>query len=181
MFKKKINFNKKRKAKSKSDKGSKSNDKEYDLDDRPYVPNTGTQFIDTAFEKGMGIDFYIDGARFLPDNSTVIKTIFEVYSIKGGEPLKFQGKDPVAAIPVLDTPAFNPVFEYRIELRKEKFDPTSTVLICIQTIDKNSDEVRIVGYSAINLFIARFTKKQPDNTNETVFNIFFFIIIIFFN
>jgi len=28
----------------------------------------------------MGIDFYIDGARFLPDNVTVTKVVMEVYN-----------------------------------------------------------------------------------------------------
>jgi hypothetical protein len=40
------------------------------------------QFLDKPFEKGMGIDFYIDGARFLPDNVTVSKVVMEVYSNK---------------------------------------------------------------------------------------------------
>lgn len=30
----------------------------------------------------MGIDFYIDGARFLPDNVMVTKVVMEVYSNK---------------------------------------------------------------------------------------------------
>lgn len=51
-----------------------------------------------------------------------------------------------------------PLFQYRRELRREKFDPTSLVLISIDTIDKSSGEIRICGYAAINLFINRFTK-----------------------
>lgn len=45
------------------------------LDERPFIVNTKKQYEDRPFEKGNGIDFYIDGARFLPDNVTVTKVI----------------------------------------------------------------------------------------------------------
>lgn len=51
-----------------------------------------------------------------------------------------------------------PVFHYRLELRPSYFDPTLTAFISIDTIDKRNDEVRILGYSAINFFINRKTK-----------------------
>ena len=41
------------------------------------------------------------------------------------------------------------------------------VFISIDTYDKATSEVRIVGYAAINLFLNRFSKTQPDNPSET--------------
>lgn len=52
-------------------KGAKKH--EWVIDPRPFIINTKRQYIDRPFEKGNGIDFYIDGARFLPDNVTVTK------------------------------------------------------------------------------------------------------------
>jgi len=40
---------------------------------RPFIVNTTKQYFDDIFFKGNGIDFYIDGARFLPDNVTITK------------------------------------------------------------------------------------------------------------
>ena len=48
---------------------------EWVIDPRPFIINTKRQYIDRPFEKGNGIDFYIDGARFLPDNVTVTKVL----------------------------------------------------------------------------------------------------------
>ena len=48
------------------------------IDKRPFIPNTKPQYLDKPFEKGHGIDFYIDCARFLPDNVTISKVEFEL-------------------------------------------------------------------------------------------------------
>lgn len=49
------------------------------IDGRPFIVNTKKQYEDRPFEKGNGIDFYIDGARFLPDNATVTKVIDQTF------------------------------------------------------------------------------------------------------
>jgi hypothetical protein len=102
----------------------------------------------------MGIDFYIDGGRFLPDNVTVVKIVMQVYNRKCREVFKSE-----AGLPELDSANYNPTFHFRRELRKEWFDPTSLVLISVDTIDKAKGEVRIVGYASINLFMNRFTRE----------------------
>lgn len=137
--------------------------REIAIDNRPYIPNTRPQYTDKSFEKGFGVDFYIDGARFLPDNVTVVKVILTLvnqeYDII---------KAPEAAIPELDSPAFSPLFSFRTEIRMDRFDPTALALISIETIDKSSNETRIVGYSAINLFINRYSKQQPTTSTDSV-------------
>jgi hypothetical protein len=67
---------KKRKKKIKEPKVKKYRWDDIPLDDRPFIENHYNQYKDRPFEKGFGIDFYIDGARFLPDNVTVTKVIF---------------------------------------------------------------------------------------------------------
>jgi hypothetical protein len=54
--------------------------------------------------------------------------------------------------------AYNPDFNYRRELRKDSFDPTTLVLLTIFTIDKSLNENRKVGYAAINLFLNPLSK-----------------------
>ena len=48
------------------------------MSNEPYIPNSNPQWQDRPFAKGYGIDFYLDGARFLPDNVTVTKAIIRV-------------------------------------------------------------------------------------------------------
>lgn len=49
--------------------------KKEELDDlsKAFLENLVRQYHDRPFEKGYGIDFYVDGARFLPDNVTICK------------------------------------------------------------------------------------------------------------
>lgn len=62
-------------------------------------------------------------------------------------------------LPELDSYSFNPLFNFRRELRKDHIDPTSIALMTIVTLDKATNENRIVGFAAIPLFIT--TGKNP--------------------
>lgn len=77
---------------------------------------------------------------------------------------------PKADLALLDSKyTYSPKFEFKMELRAPHFDPTAIALISIDTLDKNNnDEVRIVGYSAMNLFINSKTKEQPKSESENV-------------
>lgn len=148
--------------------------REIAIDNAPYISNTKPQFTDKTFEKGYGVDFYIDACRFLPDNVTVAKVTFTLVT-RDYEIIK----QPEAAVPELDSQTYSPLYAFRIELRMDKFDPTSLALISIETIDKSTNETRIVGYSAINLFINRFTKLQPESNTESVSLLVVFLFLIF--
>jgi len=136
-----------------------------DLDKRPFIENLKPQYHDRPFEKGYGIDLYIDGARFLPDNVTVSKIVLFVTNQNLDRMIP-----PQAGLPDLESYTFSPLFAFRQELRAPHFDPTLMALISLETVDQMNKEVRIVGYSAINLFISRVTKKQPTMENESVGN-----------
>lgn len=135
--------------------------KDVPIDNNPYITNIKLQCADKPFEKGMGVDFYIDGARFLPDNVMVTKVANEVFNSKLQSIFRAEG-----SIADLNSSNYSPNFNYRRELRKEWFDPTSIVYISIVTYDKATSEVRMVGYCAINLFLGRFTKTQPENSSD---------------
>ena len=49
----------------------------------PFIENLNIQYEDRPFEKGNGIDFYIDSARFLPDNVTVTKVVLFIVDSNG--------------------------------------------------------------------------------------------------
>jgi len=96
----------------------------------------------------MGIDFYIDALRFLPDKVTATKVYMQVYNIDYEEIFEKE-----TCLPELDSFSFNPMFNFRRELRKDHIDPTSIVLLTVITIDKATNETRIVGYAVVPLFI----------------------------
>jgi hypothetical protein len=112
----------------------------------------------------MGIDFYIDGLRYLPDKVTVCKAYMEVYNRRFERVF-----DVETASPDLNSLSMNPIFHFRRELRKDHFDPTSIVLITVITIDKSTNDNRIVGFTGINLFLNPYTKGQPENHSEDDF------------
>ena len=49
-------------------------------DPSPFIHNNSNLLPINDFEKGEGIDIYIDSARYLPDNVNVSKVILKVYN-----------------------------------------------------------------------------------------------------
>jgi len=68
---------------------------------------------------------------------------------------------PQACLPTLDCNTLSPMFDHKMELRAPHFDPTAMLFISILTIDKSNEEVRIVGYAAMNLFLGSKNKRPP--------------------
>jgi hypothetical protein len=139
-------------------------DRDVDIDNRPFIPNHGQQYEDKQFMKGFGIDFYIDGARNLPDNATVIKIILKVIN---SDYLDQTDTGLVNILPRFRGSTYSPVIDFRQELRSDYFDSTSLVFMTILTIDKSHNEPRVVGHCAINLFVNKYTKEQPTSNNDS--------------
>ncbi len=49
--------------------------------EKPYIPNDMKQFDEVRFQQGNGIDFYVDGGRFLNENVTYTRCIFRAFTI----------------------------------------------------------------------------------------------------
>jgi hypothetical protein len=136
-----------------------------ELRSEPFIENLRPQYDEAHyFEKGDGVDLYVDGARFLPDNVTCIKLI-----VKGFNSNLERVGTASGGLPDLDSGVYSPVFGFRTEFRAPVFDPTSTIVVTLVTIDSKHNEVRIVGYSVINLFLTKFRKEAPTDPNEQDF------------
>ena len=138
---------------------------EIKVDNSPFIKNTRKQYADKIFEKGYGIDFYLDACRFLPDNVSITKCIIRVVNAEYRDifPIK-------ATIPTKinrDNDCYNPIFDYRFEYRLELIDPQALLFLSFVTIDTTNNQPRIIGYSAINLFMNRFKLTQPTEPNDT--------------
>ena len=131
----------------------------------PFLENLQPQYDDgKLFQKGDGIDIYVDGARFLPDNSSCTKIVVKAFASS----LESIGQ-AVGGLSDLNSPAFSPVYGFRTEFRTPIFDPTTTLVISIITLDTAHNELRLLGYSAINLFMHKYRKNQPTEANEQDF------------
>jgi len=82
----------------------------------------------------MGVDFYIDGCRYLSDKVTCTKIFVEVWN-RNSEKI-FAAE---SALPDLDSMSFNPVYSFKREFRAQHIDPTSLVLLTLVTWDKASN------------------------------------------
>lgn len=49
----------------------------------------------------------------------------------------------------------------------DHIDPTTVMFLTILTVDKATNEVRIVGYSAIQLFVDQYDRTQVKVQNQT--------------
>ena len=149
----------------------KAEKKKYDkIYKEAFIQNFDRQYADISFPKGAGMDVYIDCCRFLPDNVTVTKLIVRFVNSELTDILSVQGGRPE-----LDSDIYNPVFNFRQELRAPSFDPTMMMCNLLLDIDityitfderGKIKQPRILGYSMFNLFVNKRTGKQPLDRSE---------------
>ncbi|KNC50266.1 uncharacterized protein AMSG_06425 [Thecamonas trahens ATCC 50062] len=99
---------------------------------------------------GDGFDVYIDGARYLPDNVTVTRAVGRVFTSSYDQPCP----NLTAASHIeLDASVYSPKYSAHAAFRAAVFDPTSTLLVKVTTVDRTNGNVATVGYAALNLFL----------------------------
>lgn len=79
-----------------------------------------------------------------------------------------QGQDISSSIE-LDSDILNPEYALRMEFRRGDFSPTSTLLLKIYTLERTSQELVVIGYSALAVFLDKATGVQPttDSNNSS--------------
>lgn len=118
-----------------------------------------------AFKNGDGIDFYIDGARFLPENVTYSRVILRALTIDQVKVI-----NPVKGNCELDVSSGrSPFYGFRFEVRAPMLDPSIVVQITIEAIDRSDGLSKIAGYAYFPLFLKSATKKQVIDKNELAF------------
>lgn len=59
--------------------------------------------------------------------------------------------------------AREPFYGFRQEIRAPKLDPSLTILVSIESIDRSDSNDKIVGYAYFHLFLDAITKKPITN------------------
>jgi len=119
----------------------------------------------------MGIDFYFDSCRHLPDNASIVKTTVQIIDTELNI-VKPQESD----LPDLNSSSFDPLYNMKVELRSSNVPSTALALITLSTIDEVTNQPKIIGYSAINLFVNRSTQAPPISNSEAVNSFFCFFL-----
>jgi len=99
--------------------------------------------------QGKGVDVYIDGARTLPFSTTVTRVIATVHA---GD--KFENMPDVSLDAVVDpdtNDVLSPTFGARFEMR-DSIPLDAILVVRLYTVDRYSQELTYLGFSAVNLF-----------------------------
>jgi hypothetical protein len=136
---------------------------DFEIDKRPFIRNVKPQFRNNLFEKGSGIDLYIDGARYLPNSVGVTKILIRVIDSNLKDVMLPQTK-----LATMDSSIYVPLFEFRHELRLPFYDPTLMVMITLLTLEPDNS-TKIFGFSFLPLFINKDTYKPVENVHEESF------------
>lgn len=139
--------------------------KDPEVDRRPFIPNDKPGWSDIQFEKGSGVDFYVDQARYLPSAVTVTKIMVRFIDSEINDV-----SDVTSKVSELTSKIFEPEFNYRHELRYPYFNPTTMAVITLFTVDVRDVEGNpsVIGYSFFPLFLNRETKQQPESQEDFV-------------
>lgn len=115
----------------------------------PFIPNDQEQQTDEPFLPKDGVDYYIDGARFLPENTSYPRITVHGYNKFGKAFLKATTVSP----DLIASKTREPFFGFRSEIRGAKLDPTSLLIFTLDTFDLSCGEARLIGHAVMPLFI----------------------------
>ena len=151
--------------------------KEEQLKVVPYM-ECGIQYTDIKnfYERGHGIDFYIDQARYLPDGCTVTRLIIRGITNTND---KMIGSTKTYS-EINDSTRQIQVYDFRMEIRPENqvkksktLHPTTYMEIMIETVDRSDMTEKIVGYAYFPLFLMADQSLTPpfeESTQQFVYN-----------
>eukprot|EP01083_Nonionella_stella_P028698 79072_1 len=147
-----------------------------EVSDRPWIRVENKANTWNIFEDGDGVDLYVDGARFLPSNTSITKLYVQLMwrEVDGatGEQIGLH-KDSAPEFTYCDTgeSCYNPVFNLRHEYRKDIFDKHCICIFRLDTIELYTHKCQILGYSALNLFVDNDNQNDCKYLNEGSFQL----------
>ena len=115
--------------------------------ERPWISSGTCGSPVERYQKGDGVEFYIDSAMWLPDNCTFTRVVLKLFT---------SAKEPIGnaydGYSLLASRSTSPVFNFKAEIRGSVINTTATALIRFDTIDCVTLQPVSIGYSVIKLF-----------------------------
>ena len=141
-----------------------------DKGEEPFIEaeeKASLEDFDTS-DGGDGIDVYVDGCRSLPDNVNVTRVVVKCLT-KSGVAV---GGEPEEGFSEVTGTRYYPKYSTRKEYRSEHFDPTSTLMIRVDTYNPTTKKVLCVGYTLLPLFCQKNKRNtQPEDANSQEFSL----------
>eukprot|EP01039_Chlorochromonas_danica_P001058 gene1058-1146_t len=113
------------------------------------------------YQRGDGVDIYIDHAMFLPDNTTLTRVSLRIFS---------SGKEQIGPVyesySLPDSSVISPIFKMKVEYRGNQLNTTAIALIRFDTLDASNLVPGSIGYACIKLFASR-DRIQPKQANDS--------------
>ena len=132
-------------------------------DDVPGVPREGWVRVKhevppaEPFQKGEAFVLRVDGARFLPDNITISKIVGSFYNSS-----REQVGEQFECGAMLDFGTFFPQYNFRTTVETSAWvDPLMFLLLRLETLEGETEELKVVGYAAFPMFIDPVTGEPP--------------------
>ncbi|XP_013402348.2 uncharacterized protein LOC106167978 [Lingula anatina] len=143
---------------------SEASDQEDDtLPKNAWLPCKRSSPPSEPYNQDQGFDIYIDACKNMPDGVTFSKVAGRILSRDAGS---FFGADVDAAIKITSDDIYNPVYNYRLEMRDPNISPTATLLLKIYTRERFVEDHPLVNaYAVLNIFVESGTETQPEDDN----------------
>ena len=133
----------------------------------PFIPNEKSQVQNSLFKDDTLI-LYVDGARFLPENTSFSRVVVTLYTSKGNE----VARHIIGNSNIQKSTAQHPYFGLREEFSKithPNMDPTMIAVFKVETFDRANGEQRVVGFSFFPIFMDKNIKAPVRKQNEKKF------------
>lgn len=144
-----------------------------------FISNTLYQYNEAIFDDSSSIFVTILKMRNLPNNVTIVRGLLRMLN-----PFKLTFSDSQFPFfsDLMSSSVF-PNFDASYKLKKDDFNKTSFIFLTFLTFEQQTNKPKIIGYSAINLFLSKYTLLAPTNEKDpnTYLNNGFYEIPIFTN
>jgi hypothetical protein len=114
------------------------------------------------YERGDGIDIYVDSARYLPDNVTISRVSLRFFT---SNKQQVNNNKIHCSLSQLNSPSLHPIYQLKAELRGNNLNHTLIGVIRVDTIDSTTLLPGTVGYSIFRVFSTR-DRKPITNIQE---------------
>ncbi|XP_041446984.1 uncharacterized protein ccdc17.L [Xenopus laevis] len=134
-----------------------------DIPRHVYIPISRRTAVSKPFTSADDIVLYIDGARFLPDAVTVTCVTGRIFD-RNYEQF---GPDISTGVDV-NSDIFQPFYNFSLQIHSSNIPPTATLLLKVYTIDRFTQELTLIGWAALNLFVESGTQRAPVSDSHDV-------------
>ncbi|KAM5180677.1 uncharacterized protein ACMZJ9_001197 [Mantella aurantiaca] len=111
-----------------------------------FVPHNNSTFLPDSTTLQEPFDLYIDALHYIPDCATITKVSCQILNSGSTD------ESSIVAFPRMDSPARNPMFDFRqmLNTKEDQLHDSSCILFQVSTVD--SGNIAIIGNCMLRVF-----------------------------